>query len=59
MKCPKCKKGELQEYEFDSKIAICDNLDCGIFWTEKGMWYKSVLHKSVIKCKGEKDDIKQ
>ena len=54
MKCPKCKKGELQEYEFDSKIAICDNLDCGIFWTEKGMWYKSVLHKTVTTRRDKK-----
>ena len=26
--CPKCKKGELQESEFDSNIGVCDNLDC-------------------------------
>ena len=29
MKCPNCKKGELQESDFDASIGICDNLLCG------------------------------
>lgn len=35
MICSECKKGELQEYEFDPRIAICDNLDCGTLWTSR------------------------
>lgn len=45
-----CHKGELQEDDFDENIGYCDNLDCGMLWTEKGM-----LRESVIKRKGEKD----
>lgn len=34
MICPICKKGNLEEYDFDKEMGVCDNLDCGEVFEE-------------------------
>ena len=50
MKCPKCRKGELQEDSMSLSIGICDNLECGAVFEERG---------SIIPASVSQDDKKR